>query len=47
MANGTVLFFSNQKSYGFIQTDDSENFFVHFSAVKTKGVKILRARSGY
>jgi cold shock protein len=32
---------SNQKDYSFIQIDDSENIFSHFSAVQTEGFKTL------
>ena len=39
MSNGTVKCFSNQKGYGFIHTDNGENFFVHFYAVQTQRFK--------
>ena len=41
MSNGTVKWFNEQKGYGFIQTEEGEDCFVHFSEIQGDGFKTL------
>ena len=39
--NGTVKWFNNEKGYGFIEYEDLEDIFVHYSAIHKDGYKTL------
>jgi len=42
MAKGTVKWFNNSKGYGFIERDNGDELFVHFSGIKGQGFRTLR-----
>ena len=42
LAQGTVKWFSNEKGYGFIEREEGDDVFVHFTAIAMDGYKTLR-----
>ncbi len=41
MTEGTVKWFDAKKGYGFIETEEQGDVFVHFSAIETDGYRTL------
>ncbi len=41
MSQGTVKWFNNQKGYGFISSEDGNDYFVHFTGIAGDGFKTL------
>lgn len=39
---GTVKWFSPSKGYGFIDQNENEDIFVHFSSIQMEGYKLLK-----
>jgi len=41
LAEGTVKWFSEKKGYGFIEQENGQDLFVHFSSINSSGFKTL------
>ena len=41
LKNGTVKWFSNKKGYGFIEQEEGQDIFVHYSSIAQDGFRTL------
>ena len=42
MPRGVIKYFNDNKGYGFIESEENEKVFVHFSSIRKGGYKTLK-----